>query len=432
MLCFNDLYFKGHLFGLFFYHLILMRSALLKTLTRQPAGVLMVAHDLVFSFFLIFTGALVLATVALYTKQPIIIAYIALGAIVGPYGLSLIEEPELLEGMSHIGIIFLLFLLGLDMQPSSLVTILKKATLVALISCALFFGIGFGIAQVFNHSSLDSMVIGLAMMFSSTIIGLKLLPTTVLHHKRVGELMVGLLLIQDLVAILTLIFLGSLGSSTDMESMVTPIWQPFIALPILALSSYLIVKSLLLPLIRKFDRFQEYLFILAIGWCLAMAEGAQAIGLTREIGAFIAGVTLATSPIAQYIAISLKPLRDFFLVLFFFALGAGFNLALLSQVIWPALVLAAAILILKPVVFRYLLGNMSERPELAWDVGFRLGQISEFSLLIAFVAFERSILSEQGSLLIQATAIITFALSSYIVVFNYPSPIAVSDKLRRD
>ena len=392
----------------------------------------MVAHDLVFSFFLIFTGALVLATVALYTKQPIIIAYIALGAIVGPYGLSLIEAPQLLEEMSHIGIIFLLFLLGLDMQPSSLVTILRKATLVALISCALFFGIGFGIALAFDHSTLDSIIIGLAMMFSSTIIGLKLLPTTVLHHKRVGELMVGLLLLQDLVAILTLIFIASLGTNADLEATNVPLWRPFVALPLLAIGSYLLVKGVLLPLIRKFDRFQEYLFILAIGWCLAMAEGAQAVGLTREIGAFIAGVTLATSPIAQYIAISLKPLRDFFLVLFFFALGAGFNLELLSQVIWPALVLASAVLILKPVIFRYLLGNMSERPDLAWDVGFRLGQISEFSLLIAFVALERSILSEQGSLLIQATAIITFALSSYIVVFNYPNPIAVSDKLRRD
>lgn len=392
----------------------------------------MVAHDLVFSFFLIFTGALVLSTIALYTKQPVIIAYIALGAIVGPFGLSLIEEPALLGEMSHIGIIFLLFLLGLDMQPSSLVSMLRKATLVALISCGLFFGIGFGIAMAFSHSTMDSLVIGLAMMFSSTIIGLKLLPTTVLHHKHVGELMVGLLLLQDLVAILTLIFLGSLGSAANLETVTPPIWQPFVALPLLVLASYLIVKGLLLPLIKKFDRFQEYLFILAIGWCLAMAEGAQAVGLTREIGAFIAGVTLATSPIAQYIAISLKPLRDFFLVLFFFALGAGFNLQLLSSVIWPALVLAGAVLILKPVIFRYLLGNMSERPALAWDVGFRLGQISEFSLLIAFVAFERSILSEQGSLLIQATAIITFALSSYIVVFNYPNPIAVNDKLRRD
>lgn len=391
----------------------------------------MVEHDLIFSFFLIFTGALVLATVALYTKQPVIIAYIALGALVGPFGLSLIEAPELLGEMSHIGIIFLLFLLGLDMQPSNLVAVLRKATLVALISCALFFGIGFSISLAFSHSMMDSLIIGLAMMFSSTIIGLKLLPTTILHHKHVGELMVGLLLLQDLVAILTLIFLGSLGSTIGLES-TPPIWQPFVALPLLVMGSYLVVKSVLLPLIKKFDRFQEYLFILAIGWCLAMAEGAQAVGLTREIGAFIAGVTLATSPIAQYIAISLKPLRDFFLVLFFFALGAGFNFQLLSNVIWPALVLAAAVLILKPVIFRFLLGNMSERPSLAWDVGFRLGQISEFSLLIAFVAFERSILSEQGSLLIQATAIITFALSSYIVVFNYPSPIAVNDKLRRD
>ena len=392
----------------------------------------MLAHDLIFSFFLIFPGALLLSTVALYTKQPVIIAYIALGAIVGPFGLSLIEEPELLGEMSHIGIIFLLFLLGLDMQPSNLISVLRKATLVAIISCALFFGIGFGIALAFSHSTMDSLVIGLAMMFSSTIIGLKLLPTTVLHHKHVGELMVGLLLLQDLVAILTLIFLGSLGSNVNPDLISPPLWQPFVALPLLVLASYLIVKGLLLPLIQKFDRFQEYLFILAIGWCLAMAEGAQAVGLTREIGAFIAGVTLATSPIAQYIAISLKPLRDFFLVLFFFALGAGFNFQLLSTVIWPALVLAGAVLALKPVIFRYLLGNMSERPALAWDVGFRLGQISEFSLLIAFVAFERSILSEQGSLLIQATAIITFALSSYIVVFNYPNPIAVNDKLRRD
>lgn len=392
----------------------------------------MVAHDLIFSFFLIFTGALVLATIALYTKQPVIIAYIALGAIVGPFGLSLIEAPELLGEMSHIGIIFLLFLLGLDMQPANLAAVLRKATLVAIVSCGLFFGIGYGIALAFSHSTMDSLVIGMAMMFSSTIVGLKLLPTTVLHHKHVGELMVGLLLLQDLVAILTLILLGSLGAGTEIQADTQPLWQPFVALPLLVIASYLLVKGLLLPLIKKFDRFQEYLFILAIGWCLAMAEGAQAVGLSREIGAFIAGVTLATSPIAQYIAISLKPLRDFFLVLFFFALGAGFNLQLLSDVIWPALVLASAALILKPIIFRILLGKMSERPALAWDVGFRLGQISEFSLLIAFVAFERSILSEQGSLLIQATAIITFAISSYIVVFNYPNPIAVNDKLRRD
>lgn len=390
-------------------------------------------HDLLFSFFLIFAGAMVLSTIALYTKQPVLIAYIALGAIVGPYGLGWVEAPELLAEMAHIGIIFLLFLLGLDMQPANLFAVFRKAFLVAIISSCIFFATGFSIAFLFGFSQIDSIVIGMAVMFSSTIIGLKLLPTTVLHHKHVGELMVGLLLLQDMIAIISLIILGTMDSSLDKNvADAMPLWQPMLALPLLAAASYLMVRFVLLPLISKFDRFQEYLFILSIGWCLGLAEAAKAAGLSMEIGAFIAGVSLATSPIAKYIAMSLKPLRDFFLVMFFFALGAGLNLTLLSTVIYPALVLAIAVLIIKPVSFRLLLAGMSEKKSLAWDIGFRLGQISEFSLLIAFVAIDKNIISEQASLLVQATAIITFAVSSYIVVFNYPNPIAVSDKLRRD
>ncbi|MAG43594.1 MAG: sodium:proton antiporter [Oceanospirillaceae bacterium] len=384
-------------------------------------------QDIVFSFFLIFAGALVLATFALYTRQPILVAYIALGAIAGPYGMGWIEHPDELTDMAHIGIIFLLFLLGLDMQPSSLFAVLKKAMSVALLSSLLFFGVGAGVTHLLGYGFMDAIIVGLALMFSSTIIGLKLLPTTVLHHKHSGELMVGLLLIQDMIAILTLILLGVLSGESDQ-----PVWQPFLALPVLAVACYLIVKLILLPLIQRFDRYQEYLFIMAIGWCLAVAEAAAVIGLSEEIGAFIAGVTLATSPIAQFMAISLKPLRDFFLVMFFFTLGAGVNLGMLEEVLVGAVLLAGAVLTLKPLTFRVLLGRFSETPKLAWDVGFRLGQISEFSLLVVFVAIESALLTERASLLVQATAIITFVLSSYIVVFNYPNPIAISDKLRRD
>lgn len=384
-------------------------------------------QDLVFSFFLIFAGAMVLATVALYTRQPVLIAYIAVGAIAGPFGMGWIEQSESLVDIAHIGIIFLLFLLGLDMQPASLFSVLRKATLVALISSLLFFMVAAGITYNLGYSQMDAIIVGLAAMFSSTIIGLKLLPTTVLHHRHAGELMVGLLLIQDMIAILVLILLSVLEGESKM-----PVWQPFAALPILALGSYAIVRWILLPLIRRFDRFQEYLFILAIGWCLTCAEVAAMAGLSAEIGAFIAGVTLATSPIAQFIAMSLKPLRDFFLVMFFFTLGAGLNLQMLDDVLLAAGLLALAVLVVKPLAFRVLLGRFSEKPGLAWDVGFRLGQISEFSLLIAFVALEASLLSEKASLLIQATAIITFVVSSYIVVFNYPTPIAVREKLRRD
>jgi len=107
------------------------------------------------------------------------------------------------------------------------------------------------------------------------------------------------------------------------------------------------------------------------------AELAQSIGLSSEIGAFVAGVSMATSPIARYIALSLRPLRDFFLILFFFSLGAQFDLSLLSQVMLPAIILSFVMLLVKPVVFRYLLLRFSERKRLAWDVGLRLGQISE-------------------------------------------------------
>ncbi len=384
-------------------------------------------QDLVFSFFLIFAGAMVLATVALYTRQPVLIAYIALGAIAGPFGMGWVEQADSLVDIAHVGIIFLLFLLGLDMQPASLFSVLRKATLVALISSIVFFLLGCSLTLSLGYPLMDAVIVGLATMFSSTIIGLKLLPTTVLHHRPVGELMVGLLLIQDMIAILVLILLSVLEGESSM-----PVWQPFAALPVLAIGSYAIVRWILLPLIRRFDRFQEYLFILAIGWCLTCAEVAALAGLSAEIGAFIAGVTLATSPIAQFIAISLKPLRDFFLVMFFFTLGAGLNLQMLDDVLIAAGLLALVVLVVKPLCFRVLLGRFSEKPGLAWDVGFRLGQISEFSLLIAFVALEASLLTEKASLLIQATAIITFVISSYIVVFNYPTPIAVREKLRRD
>jgi Kef-type K+ transport system membrane component KefB len=205
-----------------------------------------------------------------------------------------------------------------------------------------------------------------------------------------------------------------------------------LGLPLLAGSALVIVRFVLLPLITRFDRFHEYIFLLALGWCLGMAEAAKALGLSEEIGAFIAGITIATSPISQYIAVNLKPLRDFFLILFFFSVGARFDLTMLQLVWLPAVVLATLVLTVKPAAYRWLLKGVSEKRTLAWDLGFRLGQASEFSLLIAYVATSAALISDKASLLIQATTIITLVASSYIVVFNYPTPIAISDRLRRD
>lgn len=386
----------------------------------------MEANSLLYSFFLIFTGAALLSTVALVFKQPLLVAYIFVGILLGPYGLALISDPGLLADIAEFGIIFLLFLLGLDMQPAKLISTLKKTFLITLASSTIFVFLGYATGRLFGFGHVESLVIGAAMIFSSTIIGIKLLPTTVLHQKHMGELMVGILLLQDFIAIFLLIFLD-IDHTENASALLV-----LIAFPLLLVIAYLTTRYLLLWLIGKFDHFKEYIFLLAIGWCLGLAAFASFIGLSAEIGAFIAGVSLATSPIAQYIAYSLKPLRDFFLILFFFSLGAQFNINLLGQIIAPAMLLAVLALSLKPVVFHYLLRRFEERNKLAWDAGLRLGQISEFSLLIAYVAIQSQLIGESASLIIQAAAIITFIISSYIVVMFCPSPISIREKLRRD
>jgi Kef-type K+ transport system membrane component KefB len=389
----------------------------------------MESDPLLFSFFLIFTSAAVLATVALYTRQPLIVAYVAIGIILGPSATSLISDPALISSIAKIGIIFLLFLLGLDMQPSKLGNMLKDALFVGLSSSLVFFCIGFVLGLAFQYSIVESLIVGITLMFSSTIIGIKLLPTTVLHHRHTGELVVSLLLIQDLIAIVILLILtGGLLDTSGVARLATI----FVSLPSIILAAWLFVKFIFLKLLAKFDAFHEYIFLIAIGWCLGLAELSAYVGLSHEIGAFIAGVSVATSPIALYIANHLKPLRDFFLVLFFFSLGAGFKLELLGEVIVPSLVIAAFVLIIKPIVFRFLLFRISETSAKSWEIGFRLGQISEFSLLIVFIAASQALVSSNVSHVIQATAMITFLLSSYVVVFRFPTPIAASEKLRRD
>ncbi|MGS2722573.1 cation:proton antiporter [Porticoccus sp. GXU_MW_L64] len=381
------------------------------------------------SFFLIFTGAAIIASLALYGRQPLLVVYIVLGALIGPYGMGWVSDIGLLTEISHIGIIFLLFLLGLDMQPQSLLNVFRKVTLITLISSALFAAVGYVIGLAFGFSQLESTIIGLAMMFSSTIIGIKLLPTTILHHRHVGDMMVGMLLVQDFIAIFVLLVLLS-GSGGEIDPL--QIGKTLLALPVLVGIAVVTVRFGLVKLFARFDRVSEYVFLLALGWCLGMAELAEVVGLSREIGAFLAGITIATNPISQYIALSLKPLRDFFLILFFVSLGAGFNLGLLSDILLPALVLGGVMLILKPATFRFLLKYQREKRPLAWDLGFRLGQISEFSLLIAYVAFNASLIGTLASHAIQAAAILTFLISSYIVTFNFPNPIAVNERLRRD
>jgi Kef-type K+ transport system membrane component KefB len=384
---------------------------------------------IVFSIFLIFTGAAVFAGAALYLRQSMLVAYIALGCLVGPWGLALVTDATTIQGIGHVGIIFLLYLLGLNLHPQKLLQMLREATRVTLLSSLAFAIVGYLIALAFGYSTVECVLIGAAMMFSSTIIGLKLLPTTALHHRHVGEIIISVLLLQDIIAILILLLLEGLRrEGLDLIDTVLLI----VSLPALAGFAFLFERYVLVRVIQRFDTIQEFVFLVAIGWCLGIAQLGHAMGLSYEMGAFIAGVALATSPIATFIAESLKPLRDFFLVMFFFALGAGFDLGVLATVAIPAVVLALAMLTIKPLVFKALLDWEGEQPRLGREIGVRLGQVSEFSLLIALLAVSGGVIGAQASFLIQTTTLLTFICSSYLIMFRYPTPIAVSESLRRD
>jgi len=255
----------------------------------------------------------------------------------------------------------------------------------------------------------------------------------VLHHQRTGEIIISILLLQDLLAIVLLMVLqgGGLESGAGLANFMVLV-RPLLYLPVFIGFAWLVHKYVLLPLLAKFDRIQEYIFLLAIAWCLSLAELAAFLGLSAEIGAFIGGITMASSPIALFIAESLKPLRDFFLIIFFFSLGAGFDLSMIGTVAIPGLTLAIVMMLVKPPVFKKLLMHGGETEKRSREIGYRLGQLSEFSLLIAVVALDAGALSASGSYLIQFATVLSFLFSTYIVVTRFQSPIAISDHLRRD
>jgi Kef-type K+ transport system membrane component KefB len=386
-------------------------------------------QSIIHIIFLIFAGAAILSTLALLTRQSLLVAYMLIGAILGPWGLQLVKDSALIKETGDIGIIFLLFLLGLNLQPQNLLHSLRKMSWITLASSFIFLVVGFAISRAFGFSNQVSLIVGVSAMFSSTIIGLKLLPTTILHHQHTGELMISILLLQDLIAIGVLLVLQAMEAR---EFALTSLVLIIIAFPVLLIIAYLFERYALAKLMTLFDKIHEYIFILSIGWCLCMTELAHYFGLSEEIGAFIAGVALASNPISFYIAESLKPLRDFFLIIFFFSIGAGFNFEYLPQVIIPGAVLAAFMLIIKPCTFSLLLLRSGESKAIGWEIGVRLGQISEFSLLVIYLALKIKLIAPSAAYMVETATIITFIASSYWVVMRYPTPLAASDKLRRD
>ncbi|WBA82781.1 cation:proton antiporter [Endozoicomonas sp. GU-1] len=386
-------------------------------------------EHLVLEMAVIFGGASLLGTLFVWLKQPIILAYIGLGMLIGPQGLNVVMDDGHIEAISTMGIILLMFLLGLHLHPRNLLKQLKQTALVTFL-CLSAVGamICATLALLFGFPLTEALIAGLSLAFSSTVLSLKLIPTTTLHHKRTGEVMISILLFEDILAILTILILYSSNGGAHIEALLLPLKTCAFAL-----GAWCFVRYVLLPLMGRFDIISEYIFLVSLGWCLTAAQLAESFGLSHEIGAFIAGVSIATSPISLIIAEGLKPLREFFLILFFFSVGAQFEPMLKSHLLLAIVLTSVIVLMAKPILFKYLLKHLAgERHDNAAEMGLRLGQSSEFSLLLAYGAMTAGRIQQETALLIEGAAILTFIVSTYLVVFRLPTPISPNNELRSD
>ncbi|MBU0678240.1 MAG: cation:proton antiporter [Verrucomicrobia bacterium] len=364
----------------------------------------------------------------LYAKQPIIIAYIVIGLVIGPSGFGLIRRTDHIEQIAHFGVILLLFLIGLNLQPGKLLRLFKKTALLTLSTSLAFALTSCLFALLLGFDQHSAVLFGAAMMFSSTVIGLKLVPTTTLHHKRTGEIMTSILLLQDILAVLVILFIT--GEKSDHVLATFTILTGKLIL--LCALSFAGVRFMMTPLLQKFDGVQEYTFLATLAWCLLWAEVAHTLGLSYEMGAFVAGLSIASCRIALVIAEHLKPLREFFLILFFFAIGAKLNLNIELKMLLAAILFGAVLVPLKFWVFRLAFGLSGEPSRLSSELAARLAQSSEFSLLVAFSAVSIGVLSDDNAMVIQVSTIVSFIISTYWVVLKHPTTISASSKLRQN
>jgi len=369
-----------------------------------------------------------LSWVTLLLKQPLIIAYVACGIIAGPSVLGLVKDVQHLGSLSTIGITLLLFLAGLVTQPKKILPVFRKTLFVNLGSSGFSFLLVFLFTWWWGFRTQDIVIVGLSLMFSSTLLAVKLLPTTALHQQHMGTLLMAVLVVEDIVAVFIIMFLqGTLG---DLK----PWTLALVALKgvgILGIA-FLLEQYLIRNVIIRFQRFEETIYLTSIAWCLGIAGLSAALGFSAEIGAFIAGLAMARSPIALYIADRLRNFRDFFLVLFFFVLGARADIVGMRHMLVPACCLAALIIGLKPLIIRQVMRWIGEPEKIAHQSGFRMGQTGEFAMIISVFALGTRMIDQQSYNLIQLTTLTTLLVSSVIIVKNFPTPLGTVENLKRD
>lgn len=348
-------------------------------------------------------------------RQPLIIGHIVTGIIVGPTVFDLIKSEETITVFANLGIALLLFIIGLGLNPKVIKEVGKAAVLAGTVQIMITTALGYIASLALGFGRTEAALIGVAMAFSSTIIVLKLISDKKEQTRLYAKLSVGILLIQDIVATIALLLLSSSNSEEGLSG------ADFALLGIKASLALLVMFVVAVEILPRFAKLiassQEFLFLFALGWGLGLASAFEIVGFSLEVGALLAGVGLATQTYAQEVSSRLKPLRDFFVVVFFISLGTGLVFDDVFGVLGPAILLSAIVIIFNPIIIMTALGFIGYTRKISFKVGVGMAQISEFSLVFAVIATRQGKLESSTLSILTLVGLITIAISTYMITY---------------
>ncbi|MDP2692638.1 MAG: cation:proton antiporter [bacterium] len=349
-------------------------------------------------------------------KQPLVVAYIIAGIIGGPLFFNLLHGgEEFFQTFAHFGIVLLLFIVGLSLNFDYIRKVGKVVFIGGMVQFLVTASLGFLIMTGLGFSLVSALFIGIAITFSSTIIVVKFLTDKKDTESMYGRYVIGLLLVQDIIAVTIMIFLNtSQLDGTISEMLMITISKGIVLVGIV----FLAAKYVLPVIMEKVAHSGELLFIFTITWCFGIASLIYWAGFNIEIGAVIAGISLGASPYQAQIASRIRPLRDFFIVLFFIVLGSQMQVGDIYSSFWPAIILSVFVLIIDPFVLYSVMRKMRYTRRNAFLAGITSAQVSEFGFILVFKGADLGYLQGNEVTILTMTALITIIISSYFITYN--------------
>ncbi|MFP9191791.1 cation:proton antiporter [Natronosalvus vescus] len=368
-------------------------------------------------FAIIIVTATVLSYVARATGQPTIVAYIVTGIVLGPVLFGIVTEDALIDVMAELGLGFLLFVLGIEMRFDRIRDILRPIIRISIGQTILQTAAAFAIAFFLGFRGMDVVVIALATVFGATPVIVKLLDEQDALKTIHGRIDVGVLIVQDIYLVIVLALVGA-GLEGPAGALLTDVARIFGLMAAIGIAAFVAYRYVLPPLLDAVASDRNALFVVGIAWAFVFIFVAESLDLSVEVGAFIAGLSLAQLPYSTELKERMRPVTDFFLVVFFSSIGLQLEAAYLAAYWSEAVLASAALMIGNFLIMLYLIDRENFAPDTAFLGSVNMVQVSEFSLVVGTLAVGQELVEEPVLGYLSLMALLTMTLSTYIIRYN--------------